>query len=1083
MDILVSWGSYATHTLIGYKGIGGWNWERKLEWDTLVPWCRFGVIPALGDLNKDGFPDIICLGLLSEENNGSITFFAFENNKGDGFINRQEWASKETNGQGSALRYFPGSIELVDLDGDSDLDIYYITGGFNCPDGMAYQENIGSTSPVWKKKKEFRISIIPHKIVNFDFKLCNIDFVDINGDGYEDLYVGSAGIICGCENTKKIGQDSEGTYYIFSVKEPWLFQCQHSESGLALVDLDNDRDYEEICGEGFSCWGCFLHITENTGTPETPDYGKSSLLEIILLSQEDPEKRLILASPAIADLDNDGKVDLLVGSFGEGGWQVYRNISTLTLAFESKKEWEIRGQDMVDRFNLPFYGCQLSTRLTLADLDADGDYDLIVGCQEILFCLENIGTPEAPDFVRKTSWELPEFNYKHNAFFKPTLCDLDEDGDYDLIVGSSEIYVYENIGSIYSPKWQRNPAWTENFNYHINSFAVISPVDLDNDGDYDFGTIFSCEGPFLLRNIGDHFLQGSFTSSIIKIETELPLIRIWQDRSVPADCSLNLYVRTGNTSIPDASWSLWREVPQGGEIPSSFIYIQYQAVLMTLNPDTSPILYGIRIVDATSPLSFQISPSSGNVGDLVILKGEGFSPNSLINLCFGASTMTTQASLKGSFSISFFVSPQPESIISVLARDTEGNLLSQSFILLSKRIYVDVSNTQAERGSKDYPFRTIQGAIDLAIDGYFIEVASGTYREHLVIDKKKVYLIGVGLPAISSEGNGPSVKFFFSSSGSSISGFRITADSGYYNNRGIECSGDIFIYNNVIASNSVEAILCNSSSPVIANNIITGNSNGIKCLQKGSPKIINNTIIRNKYHGIYYNIYGMIEGESYPLSVIFNNIIAENGTGGNTYYAVYNETYSRGTPTIENNCIFKNGKVGTNTFFNCSPAFSNIFSDPLFVGNTDYHLGTTSPCINAGTTSAFLPDKDMDKNPRIVNKKVDIGAYEYQGNACPPNIILRKSSDKGFVAKGGTITYTIRYENIGEKTAEDVTIIEVLPEHCVLKGVGGQGSGVRYWYNGDWQSTFTESATKIKWVIPVVSPAEAGTVSFTVEIR
>lgn len=174
MDILVSWGSYATHTLIGYKGIGNWGWERRLEWDTLVPWCKFGVIPALGDLNKDGFPDIICLGLLSEENNGSITFFAFENNKEYGFIERQEWASKETNGQGAAFHFFPGSIELIDLDGDSDLDIYYITGGFNCPDSIVYQENIGSTSPVWKKHKEFRISIIPHKIVNFDFTLCNM---------------------------------------------------------------------------------------------------------------------------------------------------------------------------------------------------------------------------------------------------------------------------------------------------------------------------------------------------------------------------------------------------------------------------------------------------------------------------------------------------------------------------------------------------------------------------------------------------------------------------------------------------------------------------------------------------------------------------------------------------------------------------------------------------------------------------------------------------------------------------------------------------------------------------------------------
>ena len=40
---------------------------------------------------------------------------------------------------------------------------------------------------------------------------------------------------------------------------------------------------------------------------------------------------------------------------------------------------------------------------------------------------------------------------------------------------------------------------------------------------------------------------------------------------------------------------------------------------------------------------------------------------------------------------------------------------------------------------------------------------------------------------------------------------------------------------------------------------------------------------------------------------------------------------------------------------------------------------------------------------------------------------------------------------------------------------------VNYWYDNGWQSTFTESATKIKWVIPEVAPASQGTVSFSVK--
>ncbi|MFH0775235.1 MAG: lectin like domain-containing protein [bacterium] len=98
-------------------------------------------------------------------------------------------------------------------------------------------------------------------------------------------------------------------------------------------------------------------------------------------------------------------------------------------------------------------------------------------------------------------------------------------------------------------------------------------------------------------------------------------------------------------------------------------------------------------------------------------------------------------------------------------------------------------------------------------------------------------------------------------------------------------------------------------------------------------------------------------------------------------------------------------------------------------------------------------------------------------------IFLYKSSDKNSVAKGGTITYTITYTNKGNGIATDVNIVEVLPEHTVLKDFGDQGSGVRYWYSNSWQPNFSEFATKIKWLIPQVTPSASGTVSFTCEVR
>ncbi len=90
----------------------------------------------------------------------------------------------------------------------------------------------------------------------------------------------------------------------------------------------------------------------------------------------------------------------------------------------------------------------------------------------------------------------------------------------------------------------------------------------------------------------------------------------------------------------------------------------------------------------------------------------------------------------------------------------------------------------------------------------------------------------------------------------------------------------------------------------------------------------------------------------------------------------------------------------------------NIDRDPLFVDsdNDDYHLGSGSPCIDAADNNAVPPDEfdldgdgdtdealpyDLDGNPRFVDDPgtkdtgvgrppiVDMGAYEFQGVACP----------------------------------------------------------------------------------------------------
>jgi parallel beta-helix repeat protein len=67
-----------------------------------------------------------------------------------------------------------------------------------------------------------------------------------------------------------------------------------------------------------------------------------------------------------------------------------------------------------------------------------------------------------------------------------------------------------------------------------------------------------------------------------------------------------------------------------------------------------------------------------------------------------------------------------------------------------------------------------------------------------------------------------------------------------------------------------------------------------------------------------------------------------------------------------------------NTHYTWGPG--NIDLDPVFLPDTG-EPSWKSPCIEAGTidTSGLsLPDYDLAGNPRIVNDRVDMGAYEYQ---------------------------------------------------------------------------------------------------------
>jgi hypothetical protein len=103
-----------------------------------------------------------------------------------------------------------------------------------------------------------------------------------------------------------------------------------------------------------------------------------------------------------------------------------------------------------------------------------------------------------------------------------------------------------------------------------------------------------------------------------------------------------------------------------------------------------------------------------------------------------------------------------------------------------------------------------------------------------------------------------------------------------------------------------------------------------------------------------------------------------------------------GTPeTVLNNCLVyfnyaqfdSNFQNGVWNYCCTTPlptnGVANITNQPAFVDRVagNFHLQSSSPCINSGANAYVTGNQDLDGNPRISGGTVDIGAYEFQNPA------------------------------------------------------------------------------------------------------
>lgn len=296
-----------------------------------------------------------------------------------------------------------------------------------------------------------------------------VQFLDIDNDGLIDLFMYDK------DTTlyfyKNTGTAFNPEFTLITKK----FQNLNIKNWYHFVDLYNNGIYHLFSGSPDQK----IYFYRNNGSPSNPQFN----LEISELRSTGDTVIYQDANsiPTFFDIDNDGLKDMFLGSVS-GTVTLYRNVSTTG---EIRFQFQTDFWQNILIIGKADHG---ANSFVFTDLNSDGVSDIYWGdlFNPSFYKLTNFGTSGNPQMSMTDSINPPGdpyFSYGYNA---PRFSDLDNDGDLDLFITvlyisqtSDNFIFYENIGTPQSPQFVRR---TENYMNPLDVGSNSNPVFADLDG-------------------------------------------------------------------------------------------------------------------------------------------------------------------------------------------------------------------------------------------------------------------------------------------------------------------------------------------------------------------------------------------------------------------------------------------------------------------------------------------------------------------------------------------------------------------------------------------------------------------------